>query len=361
MKERMTSDFINQSSTVTQQDIADKLGISRTTVARALNGRNVSEKTRSLVWEEAEKMGYIPNNAAVCLALKTEKTIFAFIVGTIDEGYGQQMCKGIEKIATMWNGYRFKINIILTDIKNCKNQCAVQLQQFQAVMKQNSVDGVIFSALSQENMDEVTKACQARGIPLMTLDMIYRNNSLCHVGPNYYNLGTYSAAYMANLMMMQGRILTLSYDEGYELGVHRMSGFHGKLKEYKNIVCKNVQLVNMSPSYYRQILDEHLSDFDPVAIYAPYHVEYIGSYLKEHHLEHKIILISNGINEQVEQYLFDGTINGIVSARPYFLGAVVANNFFKYFFRTNEMLTGEIDVACDIYIKENYNRFDEIY
>lgn len=346
---------------VTQQDIAKKLGISRTTVARALNGRNVSDKTRAMVWKEAKQMGYIPNNAAVCLALKSEKTIFAFIVGTIDESYGQQMSKGIEKIATMWNGYRFKINIVFTDITKDRNQCAVQLQQFQTAMEQNHVDGVIFSALCQKNMDEVTKTCHERGIPLMTLDMIYRNNLLCHVGPNYYNLGTYSAAYMANLMMMRGRILTLSYDEGYELSVHRMNGFHGKLKEYKNIVCKDVKLESMTPECYWQALEEHLNDFDPVAVYAPYHVEYIGSYLKERNLQHSIILISNGVNEQIEQYLFDGTINGIVSARPYFLGAVVANNFFKCFFRTNEMLVGEIDVACDFYIKENYNRFDEIY
>ena len=90
----------------------------------------------------------------------------------------------------------------------------------------------------------------------------------------------------------------------------------------------------------------------PVAVYAPYHVDYIGDFLKEKGLEHQVITISNGINEKIEKYLFDGTIDGIVSARPYFLGAVAASNFFKYFFRKTEMLQGTIDVACDIYIKK---------
>ncbi len=348
-------------NTVTQEDIARKLGISRTTVARALSGRNVSDVTRDAVWEEAKKVGYMRNNAAVCLALKSEKVIYAFIVGTIDESYGEQMAKGIEKVAAMWNGYRFRINIVFTDITKNKNQCAVQLEQFRTTIEQNDVDGVIFSALSQENMDEVSKTCRERGIPLMTLDMIYRNSTLCHVGPNYYNLGTYSAAYMANLMMMQGKILTLSYDEGYELSVHRMKGFHDKLKQYEQIVCRDVKIESMTEACYWQALDEHIPYFEPIAIYAPYHVEYIGSYLEKHNLQRKIITISNGVNEQVENYLFNGTINGLVSARPYYLGAVVANNFFKYFFRTNEMLVGEIDVACDIYIKENYDRYDDIY
>ena len=174
-------------------------------------------------------------------------------------------------------------------------------------------------------------------------------------------MGTYSAADIAGLMMKRGYILTLGYDEGYELSKLRMEGFHHKLKEYPEIVCRDVNLEQISSLYYRKILEEEFRKQVPVAVYAPYHVDYIGDFLKEKGLEHQVITISNGINEKIEKYLFDGTIDGIVSARPYFLGAVAASNFFKYFFRKTEMLQGTIDVACDIYIKENYNRYDKIF
>ena len=75
---------------VTQEQIARNLHISRTTVARAFKGQFVSEETRKKVLEEAKRLGYEPNAAATSLALKNTKDIYAFIIATIDEGYGRQ-------------------------------------------------------------------------------------------------------------------------------------------------------------------------------------------------------------------------------------------------------------------------------
>jgi DNA-binding LacI/PurR family transcriptional regulator len=348
-----------QKPMVTQNDIARNLNISRTTVARALSGRFVSEDTRRLVLEEATRLGYVKNTVASSLASKSGKTIFAFIISTVDEGYGRQMVEGIEEIASIWAGY-IKINTIFTNIRKEKNQCKIQLKQFYDVLEKEHVDGIIFSALSKENMDIVSEECRKRKIPLMTLDLIYTDTNLCHVGPDYYNLGTYSAAFIANLMMKKGRILTFTYDEGYELAIRRMKGFHEKLEEYENITCRNVILDSMSYESYSKALEENYEEFQPVAIYAPYHVDYIVQYLKKIGKEKDVILISNGVNKEVEEYLFEGIINGIVSARPHFLGSTVAFNFFKYFYRTTEMRTGIIDVLCDIYIKENYRRNQQL-
>lgn len=346
---------------VTQNDIAKKLNISRTTVARALSGRSVSEETRKLVCEQARAMGYVHNSAASSLALKNNRKVYAFIIATIDEGYGRQMLEGIKEVANIWQGYHFEIEVIFTDITLGRNQCQTQMEQFYHVIHNDRVDGIIFSALSQQNMDAVTEVCRKRQIPLMTLDLIYRNEELCHIGPDYIELGKYSASYIASLMQKRGKILTLSYDEGYELANYRMQGFHQHLSNYPNIICKSVDIKINTEECYHHTLSEHLDDLQPIAIYSPYHVDYIGNYLKKHGLDGKIILICNGVNERVEEFLSDGTITGIVSARPYFLGAVAANNFFKLFFRQFEMLTGKIDVSCDIYIKETYKRYDRIY
>ncbi|RGY97795.1 LacI family DNA-binding transcriptional regulator [Clostridium sp. AM58-1XD] len=182
---------------VTQEDIAKNLKISRTTVARAFSGKLVSEETRIKVLEEAKRLGYEPNGAATSLALKNTKNIYAFIIATIDEGYGQQTKEGIMEAARMWKGYNFEIHVIFTDITAGRGQCRVQMEQFFEVMNREKVDGVIFSALSKDNMDWVEDVCRTKHIPLMTLDMIYKVDALCHVGPDYFNLGTYSAAYMA--------------------------------------------------------------------------------------------------------------------------------------------------------------------
>ena len=346
---------------ITQLDIAKKLNLSRATVSRALSGENVSEETMKMVLKEAERVGYIPNGAATALALKNTKFIYAFIIATVDEGYGEHTYEGIMAAINMWKGYHIKIKVVFTDINLKGDQTKTQIDQFYNVLDNEQVDGVIFSALSKENMNIVSRECKEKKIPLMTLDMIYTDPTLCHVGPDYFNLGTYSGAYMASLMRKEGKILILHYDEGYELANERMRGFYHKLEEYPKIEKKVVVLETMSRENYKQALEQHFFKYNPRAIYAPYHVDYVGEFLNENGLKGNINTISNGINDRVEEYLYDGTIDGIVSAKPYFLGAVVTNNFFKYFYRSKELLKGNIDVTCDIYIKENYERFDKIF
>ena len=273
---------------ITQEDIAKKLNISRATVSRALNGQNVSEKTKKIVLEEAEKLGYVPNSAATILALKNKKVVYAFIIATVDEGYGEQTYQGILESVDIWQGYNLEINVLFTDITKDRNQGNRQIEQFYEILDNNHVDGVIFSALSEQNMDIVSKECSLRKIPLMTLDMIYKNSKLFHVGPDYFNLGTYSAAYISNLMMKSGKILILNYDEGYELSLERMRGFNHKLMEYSRIIPKYINVEEISFTCYKDALDKYLDKFSPIAIYAPYHVDYIGRYLNERGLKDKL-------------------------------------------------------------------------
>lgn len=347
---------------VTQDDIARKLNISRTTVSRAIQGKNVSEDTRQKVLEAIADMGYMPNTIAAGLASKGRKTVYVFTLVTIDEGYAKNMIEGIEEVARLWRDYNFDIKIVLTDMNKAGDLPKEQIEQFYEIINNQTVSGVIFSALSQTNIDIVKEECSKRNIPLMTLDMIYYCDELCHVGPDYFQLGIFSGAYLSQLIMKRGKVLTLSYDEGYEIGRERMNGFFAKMQEEANIEVYNVDITKMSKEAYWEVLDEKLEAIKPAAIYAPYHMEYIAEYLERHGKDiNDYVLIANGVNENIEKYLFTGMINGVVSARPYYLGAVAANNFFKYFFRTAEMKRGRIDVMVDIYIAENYKRFDKLF
>lgn len=64
---------------VTIKVLADVTGFSTTTVSRVLNGtykkHRVSENTAVTITAEAQKLGYIPNQAAVNLRLKKNQTI----------------------------------------------------------------------------------------------------------------------------------------------------------------------------------------------------------------------------------------------------------------------------------------------
>lgn len=346
---------------VTQDDIAKKLNISRATVSRALSGKNVKEETKRAIREEVEKSGYTPSAVATILAQKQSRVIYAFIIATVDEGYGEQTYRGIMDAANIWSGYNIEIKIICTNILEKGDQVKHQLQQFKDVIQSNQVDGVMFSALSSTNLTSVSQICKKKKIPLITLDMIYSNDTLCHVGPDYVNLGASSAALLGNLMMCKGDLLIFDYDEGYELNNERMKGFMSKMGEFPEIDTTIVKLDSMCYSSYEKLLESHLKSEVPIAIYAPYRVDHIARFLEKKGLAGKVILISNGINDEIERFLFDGSIKAIVSAKPYYQGAVATNNFFKYFFRPNDFIKGSIDISCNIYIKENYSRYEKIF
>lgn len=342
---------------VTQDDIAKKLHISRTTVARALAGKFVKESTRQKVLEEAEKMGYEKNFAAASLASQKSISIYAFLMATVDEGYYQKVIAGMVDSMKVWAGYNFKINITTTDLLG-ESPANRQMEQFFEVINTKQVDGVIFSAITKPNLDWASQICERKNIPLMSLDCLYINDKFCHIGSDYFTVGTYSAAMIAKLMMRSGELLTLSFDEGFDMENQRMGGFFHKIKEFPEILVRNRVLTQMSYDSYEKALESECRNSFPTAIYAPYHVEYVAEFLQKHNMHHKVITISNGVNQKVEDYLMDGSIDAIVSVRPYIIGAMATNNFFRYFFRPDETDYGVIDPTCIIYLKETYTKFD---
>lgn len=65
-----------KNKTVTLADIAKATGFSANTVSHALNNKpDISEKTKKLIKETAEKMGYIANSSASFLRSGKSKNI----------------------------------------------------------------------------------------------------------------------------------------------------------------------------------------------------------------------------------------------------------------------------------------------
>ena len=84
---------------VKQEDIARILNISRTTVARALNGsENINPETKEKVLKLSEELGYSRNPISTSLALKKKKNIYAFIVKTRNLNYSKEIKKSSKRV-----------------------------------------------------------------------------------------------------------------------------------------------------------------------------------------------------------------------------------------------------------------------
>ena len=147
----------------TLKEIAETLGISITTVSKALKQYpDVSEKTRKAVIALAEELQYTPNSFAVNLRTKESKTI-GLIIPEVVHHFFSNVINGILAEAEK-NGY---LVIIL------QSNESIELEKKQVALLVNKrVDGIIMSLSNESNNDIHIKEILRKEIPFVQFDKI---------------------------------------------------------------------------------------------------------------------------------------------------------------------------------------------
>src|SRR6478672_7465281 len=121
---------------VTIKDIAKELGLSTSTVSRALrDSYEISPETKKRVLEYAEKINYHPNPIALSLKERRSRSI-GVIVCEIANSFFSQVINGIESIA-----YDKGYNVIISQSHESYEREMIDLQY----LASRSVDGLLIS------------------------------------------------------------------------------------------------------------------------------------------------------------------------------------------------------------------------
>lgn len=172
---------------VTLKDIAKETNLSISTVSLVLNKKpcRVSEHTRQLIWETAQKMHYYPNQLAVGLAKQETKTI-GLIIPDISNQFFSNLALGIDDEMSNHNH-----NIILCNTNDNPERDLNSLQ----VLKSRGVDAIIMTMASQINPSHLSayqNIIQDSAIPIITVDR-YNPSFNCSV----LKLNNQKGAFMA--------------------------------------------------------------------------------------------------------------------------------------------------------------------
>ena len=147
----------------TIKDIAAKLGISTSTVSRALRGHpDINKETRELIIQTAEKLDYQPNTLAQNLKRQRSNTI-GVIVPQVKHVFFAEIMSGITEIA-----YQADFNVIISQSnenyeREVKNTQAMIAQRVAGILMSISVSTKDFSHLL---------AIKRRNIPLVCFDRV---------------------------------------------------------------------------------------------------------------------------------------------------------------------------------------------
>jgi len=199
---------------VTIKDIAKALGLSTSTVSRALrDSYEISQETKKVVLEYAQKINYHPNPIALSLKERKSRTI-GVVVCEIANSYFSQVINGIESIA-----YNKEYNVIIAQSMESFEREIMNLQY----LTSRSIDGLIVSVSTETKDFSLYKELHQRGMPIVFFDRIVDEIDTHKVVTDNYK-GAYEAT---QHLISKGykNIAIVCNAEGLSISKERLAGF----------------------------------------------------------------------------------------------------------------------------------------
>ena len=206
---------------LTIKDIAKALGLSTSTVSRALrDSYEISPETKKLVLEYAEKNNYHPNPIALSLKERRSRSI-GVIVCEIANSFFSQTINGIESIAYN-NGY----NVIIAQSRESFDREMINLQY----LTSRSIDGLIISVSTETKDFSFLKELHERGLPIVFFDRIVDEIETHKVIVDSYK-GAYDAT--AHLIKNGHRHIAAVTNSAYlSITKERLGGYKAALADH---------------------------------------------------------------------------------------------------------------------------------
>lgn len=151
-------------SQITIVDLAETLGLSKSTVSRAFrDSSDISPKTKERILAKAEELGFSPNLYASSLRGNRSQTI-AIIIPEFGNKFFSQAIKGIELVA---RSKKYHTLIYVTD-NNVQNEASIVRS-----LVNGRVDGVLISASGEGKDHSHLQTLVDHDIPIVFFDRSY--------------------------------------------------------------------------------------------------------------------------------------------------------------------------------------------
>jgi LacI family transcriptional regulator len=206
---------------VTIKDIAKALGLSTSTVSRALRDTHeISAATKKIVLAYAKEINYQPNPIALSLKERRSKSI-GVVVSEVANSYFSQAINGIESIA-----YDRGYHVIISQTHESYDREVINVQH----LASRSVDGLLVSLSSQTTDISHLTSLHERGLPLVFFDRVADEINTHKVIANNER-GAFEAT---SHLITSGykRIAHLTSSSHLSISIERLAGYEAALKAH---------------------------------------------------------------------------------------------------------------------------------
>ena len=219
-------------------DIAKELGISKSTISRALRGdnQNVSKETQAKILEVAQRLGYKRNELAVNLRKQSTRTIGIVVPEMITSFYVNFITYAQEYLNR--SGYR----VMLAQSQENPEVERINLQ----MMEDYRVDGILLSIChDQVNLNEYRRIIR-KGIPIVLFD-----RTIAEMDASQIKIDDYiKSFFMVEHLIRKGKtkIIHLTGPSYIQNTFERIKGYKDALSKF-NIPFKEEYLVEAGVNF----------------------------------------------------------------------------------------------------------------
>ena len=176
-----------QKSQVTIKQIAQELGVSISTVSRALqNHPRIGLRTKEQVFAVAKKLNYVPNPAAILLKKNRTSTI-GVVLPQLAEEFFSQAITGIEDVISE-KGY----NVVISQSRDSLERENRAIKSFIS----SRVDGVIASISAETTQYYQFRELENYGVPIVFFDRVPKDVRVNKVRGNIVEAAFESIAFL---------------------------------------------------------------------------------------------------------------------------------------------------------------------
>lgn len=206
---------------VTIKDIAKALGLSTSTVSRALRDTHeISAATKKIVLAYAKEINYQPNPIALSLKERRSKSI-GVVVSEVANSYFSQAINGIESIA-----YDRGYHVIISQTHESFEREVINVQH----LASRSVDGLLVSLSSQTKDISHLKYLHDRGLPIVFFDRVADEIDTHKVIADNQKGASDATSYLIKSGFR--KIAHLTSSNHLSISVERLAGYEAALKAH---------------------------------------------------------------------------------------------------------------------------------
>lgn len=331
---------------VTQKELAARLGVSRTTIARAINNSsNIKAETKEKILKLVKELGYEKNYVGTLLASK-KKIVYSFIVKSKNSYYTQQIKLGIKGAKKEYKHYNLEIIEIVTNI----NKPIEQVLELKKLLNSNKqIDGIIIIPLDKIKISELIEPYLEK-IKFITIS-VFLSKKIAYVGTDYEKCGRLAAELLTKVLNNNDKVLVIDNGDDNISSKYYLNGFLSRALDDKMNMIGPIKKngVEDSLQYLKSILKkENIS-----SIFINRYAQDILLKLSDNILKRKKI-ITTGIGNRIQQLIITKKILATIADDVHGTGYKACQLMVDMLYKKMEKKSEKIILEPQILLIENF-------